>query len=151
MTAKVNIFEALSAINKKDTHYFSDRLDDDQKKAYAPLLVMRWLSGCDDPLQVIQLNEFVNPHVFKLQRHKELLHRLMCASATDPYRRYQYPKVIKEKTTPTAVKVIQMIQGCNSEQARDILKITSNEDVIEMAESLGYEKAELTKLKKELK
>jgi hypothetical protein len=85
----LDIFNLLGQIDKKDSSFYS-KLSDEQKKGYAPLIAMRWMSGTPDTRQIIFLNELVNQFVFNIGDHKELLYKLQCASSSGVSRRYAW-------------------------------------------------------------
>lgn len=150
-THKLDIFRTLKHIDEKDVDYYSS-LEEEEQKAYFPLVIARWLSGTRDARQIVFLNELVNRFVFAIPNHKDLLHKLMCLCTTGKPRRYFWNKVASGKTTskPNAVSVIREYFGYNTKQAKDALQLLTVEDVIEYAEQLGRQKDEITKIKKEL-
>src|SRR5688572_7896274 len=74
--SKFDLFKALGSINKKDINYYKN-LSEEEAKGLFPLVLMRWMTGTDDERQVVCLNEFANPYVFSLFRHKQLLANLL--------------------------------------------------------------------------
>ncbi len=114
---------------------------------------MRWLSGTNDPYQIYMLNELLNPFVFTLSKHKELLVDLMTLSTSGRSQQYQFKKAKSKKTTkmPKAVAVIKEYFGYSTLDAIDSISIISTEDILSFAEDLGRQKPDITIIKKELK
>lgn len=146
---KLDIFATLEQINHKRPHFYQD-LTDEEKKGFHPLIVMRWMSGTSSPLQIVLLNEVVNPFVFSLFEHKDLLYKLLTVAATKP-QRYKWLKSNKEHKHKHCVDVIRRHYGYNTQQSSEVFPMLSNEVIIEMAERQGLQKDELTKVKHELK
>lgn len=149
---KLNIFQVLSKLSTKDRKYYHS-LSEDEQKALAPLVVMRWLSGTRDPRQILFLNELVNPFVFSLASHKELLVDLMMVSSSGHTQRYVWNKATSKKTSgaPKSVEVIRDYFGYNLVDASEALPLLSDEDVLQFAEELGRQLDTIKAIKKELK
>ena len=149
---KFDIFDVLGKINKKN-HTFFREMPKDQQNAIAPVVLMRWMSGTTDARQIFFLNEAVNPFVFPLANHKELLIDLMTVCAPGKFQKYKWHKSLNKRTTstPIAVSVIRDYFDYSQREAQQSLPLLSNDDVLDYAEQLGYQKEEITKLKKELK
>jgi len=149
---KLDIFQTLNHISKKDRNFFKD-LTDEEKKAFQPLVVMRWLSGTTDARQVYFLNELVNPFVFSMHTHKELIYYLMTTCTSGKSQRYTWNKALSKKssTTPLSVSVIKDYFNYSTMHAIEALPMLTNDDILEYAEQLGRQKEEMTKIKRELK
>lgn len=146
----LDIWQLLGAIDKKDMTFYS-KLTDEQKKAYAPLVAMRWHTGTSDKRQILYNNEFVNRYVFSIGDHKELLYKLQCVASSGTSRRYGW---LAAKNTTKKIKGLDIVmehQDLTMREAKQVMHMFSPEDIIAMAEDLGHQKDELAKLKKELK
>jgi len=149
---KVNLFGFLDSLDMKSPVYFKN-LSEEQKKEIHPLVAMRWLTGSNDSMQIYLLNELVNPFVFSLGKHKELLVNLMAISGQKVNRRHhKFIKVKKAQTTaPNALKVIKQFLNYSTRNALEALKIISDEDILSFAEQLGKQQPEISVIKRELK
>ena len=149
----LDLFKFLDKINKKSKTGYRDLTEEEQKE-FVPLVVMRWLSGTKNSGQIIFLNEVVNPFVFDLAKHKELLYRLMTVCTSGSFQRYTWQKA-KGKSQPSMPISLSIVERNNPylsrREALETLKIFSESDVLLMAEELGCEKEELTKVKAEFK
>lgn len=125
----------------------------DEQKALHPLVLMRWMSGTTDARQIFFLNEAVNPYVFPLAKHPELLIDLMTICAPGQFKKYKWHKSLNKRasSTPIAVSIVRTYFEYSQREAQEALPLLSNDDVLDYAEQLGYQKEEITKLKKELK
>lgn len=150
-TYKLDIFNTLGQINQKNTEFFQG-LTEDEKKGFQPMVTMRWMSGTSSPLQVVLLNELVNPYVFSLPNHKDLLFKLMTLCSSGKQRN----KWITRKDTDRvnckhSIEVIKNHYGYSTQSAYDVLPLLNADTIISMAEDQGIQKDILTKLKAELK
>lgn len=82
-----DLFEALSAIDKKDYNYF-DRLTEEQKKKFVPFMMAHWTSAIkgNEALSryyVMSTNEYANKYLFNenVQKHPKLQWLMLCASS----------------------------------------------------------------------
>jgi hypothetical protein len=149
---KLDLFNALNRLSRKERDYYNT-LSEAEKKEFLPLIIMRWMSGTKDANQVYLLNEVVNPFVFGLHKHKELLADLLTISASGRGQRYTWMKAKNKAISkaPIATSVIQEMYSYTMVQANEALQILSDEAIIEYAEKLGRQSDEISKLKKELK
>jgi len=149
---KLDIFQVLNKLSTKDRAYYKS-LSEDEQKALAPLVVMRWLSGTRDARQILFLNELVNPFVFSMANHKELLVNLMTVSSSGRSQKYFWNKAKSKKSSGASntVNVICDYFGYSTSEAADVLPLLSDEDVIQFAEELGVQPDTIKAIKKELK
>jgi hypothetical protein len=145
MSHAVDIFALLDKMSKKQHAY--PQLTDEEQKSVSPLIVMRWLAGCNDQLQLIRLNEMANPFVFSLGQNKELLMALLTEATTGP-KRYNWLKTKGSVKSSLRDEVIMQAFECSQREAR--LMPVCRDEVLAQAELLGWQKDEMTKLKKEL-
>lgn len=152
MAEKLDIFRVLNAANDKQREFY-DELTEDERKAMQPVLVMRWMSGTQNPLQLLLINECLNQYVFPLYRDKQLLWNLLVASNVGKKQRYTWNKLPAkvDPSRPTCVKVLQQYYHYSTKEAIQALRLLTREDVLILAEALGYQQEDISKIKKEIK
>ena len=153
MTYKLDIFQVLTNINGNEFDYYAT-LDEQQQKAFVPVVTMKWMLGTANGKHIKRLNDRVNKYVFELAKHKELLYHLMCATTTGKNIRYKYIKTSSSTTSsskPVSLGVIEEYYGYSSKHALDVLPLFNHDDIVEMAEYLGRQQDDLTKIKNEHK
>jgi hypothetical protein len=145
------LFKMLEHIGMKDRNYYR-KLAEEEQKTFVPLVTMRWLSGSFNERQIYFINELVNPNVFHLHRHKELLYYLMTLCGFGN-KKYFWNKTISKKKTslPIASSIVKKIYGYSTLEALEAMPLLSNDDIMEYAEELGEQPDTIKKLKKELK
>jgi len=152
---RFDIFEILKRVNEKDRSFLNS-LEDDDKKHVNPYMIMRWMSGSNDPTQIIFLNELVNRVVWgdrflnedKLGHFNILIH-LLTICGTGKNVRFSWIKTNSEKKKPMSRQVVMEYFQYNSADAAEALEILTKEDVADYAEQLGYQVEHVKKLKKE--
>jgi len=143
MKERLDIFEVLREINNKNYNYL-DGIDDNLKKSFTPYVVFQWLQSTDDSNQVLVLNH-ISPMLFDLQDHPELLFKLFCISSMNKYTRYSwiFPKSTKDDTLEILGKYLE----CSKRVATEYKEFYTIDDIKQMAQELGYQDAEIKKLK----
>ena len=133
----LDLFGALKRISAKDRMFFKS-LSDDEIKELSPLIVQKWLSGTNDPSQIMMLNTLVNPILFDLGKHKELLVQLMAISCSGKYYRYKFNKLKSKSVTSPKIEVLQEYYGYSKREANEVQHLVEDCDIILMCEDLGY-------------
>ncbi len=148
----LDIFTVLSQVSNKNGGYYS-ALPEGEQKELQPFVVMRWLTGTNDARQIYFINEIVNRFVFDLGSHKELMYKLMCVASSGQGKRYQWKKAASQKTAGSkeALRAIKQYYNYSTQQAMDVIGLLSDDDILNYAEEIGWQKEEITKLKRELK
>jgi hypothetical protein len=148
---KLDIFDTLSKIDNKKTGNLYAKLSEDERKGFAPLIVMRWMTGTSDERQIMLLNEFVNPYVFPLAKHPELLMQLLQVSSSKMPRRYSWLGVKSKKKKAEAWRVVSEYFDLSDREVALIKPFPSDEEVLSMADDLGWQPDEVKKLQAECK
>jgi hypothetical protein len=147
----LDIFAVLDAINAKAYDAFST-MSEEEQKALQPFVLMKWMLGTDNKRTQLRLNARANPYMFALGQHKELLFKLLCAVADGKSQRYSWMKMAtKGPSASMTLSVIKEFYGYSERHAKDALPLLSKDEVLEMAQYLGRETEELTKIKNEFK
>lgn len=145
----ITIFDLLNKLNARDVSYMDN--NPEAEKAFVPLLTQRWMTGTNDDAQIYFVNKFVNPYVFTLHKHKRLLWNLMCVANSGTKRKYTWPKQKPQSKNNTILKLVAEFYECSTREAIDYATLLSDNDILEIAETLGKDKEEIAKIKKELK
>lgn len=146
----LDLFKFLGALNKRDLQAYA-KLTDEAKKEVSPLIIQRWLSGTSDPAQIIRLNEVANPYIFTLGTEKELLCKLLAAACTGRTSRTSWLKGPGSTSTRLSLDAVMEYYQCSPREAEEYLPRLTADEVIEFAETAGWDKDKLKKLAAELK
>jgi hypothetical protein len=152
MAFKLDIFKLLGLIHNPKSGDIYESLTDDEKKGFAPLVAMTWMAGTKDERQLMALAHFANPYIFALGKHPHLLMQLLqtCSSKTGG-RNFWLSQKAGSKRNPLTQEVVKLYFGYSSLEYKKLAIHPSEAEVLEMAEELGWQKDEMTKLKKEFK
>lgn len=142
--SKGPLFDILNAIDVGDSGAYKK-----YEKDYNPYMIMKWMAACKDPSRIILVNELLNTNVFRLSKEKELLFYLSCAISDGEKKRYKWIKRLKNKDK-SSIEVVSQYYDITKREARISLSVFNNDDIIEMAQELGYTDKELKTLKKSL-
>lgn len=146
-------FDLFAFLEKLSSRSFTayQNLSDEHKKQASPLVISRWLTGTNDQLQLIRLNEVVNPYIFSLGNHKELQFKLMASACTGNTKRYSWKKMPSSNSDKLKIEVIKQSLGISGREAKMYTDtIQDSSKFIEAAEDLGWSKDEIKKLQTEL-
>lgn len=149
---KLNIFDVLGKLSKKNSAFY-DNLSDEEQKALQPLVVMRWLSGTSSMRQVFFLNELVNHLIFELTDHKKLLVQMLSVCTDGNFTKYQWKKTLSKKgsSMPVSTGVIKEYFTYTTVQAKESMPMLTDDDIIDYADQLGRQPDDIKTIKKELK
>ena len=149
---KINIFQVLGSINKKNKKVYTS-LNDEEKKGVHPLVIMRWMSGIQSKLQIMLLNEYSNRYIFSLANHKKLLMDTLVACSPGHYTKYNWTKKKGgvNSNTPLLLNLVKEVYNYSSMKAIDCIPLLDDETFLDMAMDLGRQPQEIKDIKKELK
>lgn len=150
-----DLFKFLGSISQgKNVYSF---LSDEDKKTFQPFTIQRWLTGTNDPYQVIKINE-VNKYIFlsafysendkKIIKefHSDLVFSLLTSKCSG-WKKYNW--IPLPGNSSISIDIISGYYSCSTRVAKQYTKLLDYSDLLEMAESLGYSKEQLKKLEKE--
>lgn len=157
-TYTLDLMSTLEAADKGLKDYY-DNLTDHERKAFAPLVTMRWLSAVSDqnPNQaycVIAVNDLVNLGLFDLQKnHPELIWKLMCVAGTGKRQQHQWiPNKKSTGTTPKWDSWIRSQHGHVNDLEMQIIKQSkTSSEWLQVIEQSGASDSQIKDIKNELK
>jgi hypothetical protein len=109
----------LDAGNRK----FYANLSPEEKKAYVPLVIMRWMSCLGDQspnkqYAIVMVNDLVNIGFWQLNKHPELQHLQLCLTGLGKkqYRQWISAKGKKSKSSSIDEFFLEMHPGANNDE-----------------------------------
>lgn len=148
---KDNLHNNLCELINGNVEYFN-HLSDNDLKSISPYLFMLWGIGIniDRDFHNIALNEYVNKHFFSISsKHKKLLIALLCKSLYEPGAKLNYIIKKHQNNKKVSVDVIMETYNYNINHAKEALELLSVDQLIVMAENLGYDNEKIKTIKRE--
>ena len=146
---KLDVFECLRQIDAKNIEFY-DKLPTTSQKGFYPVVVTRWVYGSPHNLQIMLLNEAVNPYMFVLGKHPGLLFKLL-TTTTVAKTKYKWKAKHQETSRPVSIKIIADYYNISKREAKLHLNNFTVDDLTEMCNDMGYQIEEIKKLKLEFK
>jgi hypothetical protein len=148
----LNIFNELKQIDNKNYDFF-DSLDENQQKAMAPYVIMKWganVIGSSDlqSYYIIAANIYANENMFDLYRHKKLQY-LMCCAMTPKIgfvKHYWMNGSNKQKKEPIVSFIEERFPDLNNEEIKILLQDKTREELKEWLQQYGLQNQDISKL-----
>lgn len=145
MAAKLDIKRELQAVNSKNYDFY-DNLTDEEKKAFAPYILMRYVSNPQNKDAqewcVERANEYVNKDHWQLSKnHKSLLWKLYAAAGLGMNLSYQYLAAgKKEKTNKIEKLLAELNPAMKISDIKLMASLMTDEDREELFDKMGFDK-----------
>jgi len=150
---RLNIRNEMSALDSKRREYF-DEMTDEEKKKFAPFLMIRWGSSVTgDPIlqqyYLASCNERLNKHFFDISASKHKKFLWLLSTTVSPgmgncYHKWISPK--KKTNNNKAIKFLRSIYPERSEEDLELLeKINDKKALKELAKQSGMSTQEIKK------
>jgi hypothetical protein len=145
MAAKLDIKRELQAVNGKNYDFY-DSLSDEEKKAFAPYILMRYISNPQNrdaqEWCIERINEYVNKDHWTLSKnHKPLLWKLYAAAGLGMNLNYQYLAAgKKEKANKIEKLLAELYPTMKMDEIKLLASMMSDQDKEELFDKMGFDK-----------
>jgi hypothetical protein len=154
----LDIFRVMEQIDKRNFNFYKT-LTDEEKKAFSPLVIMRWISAVKGSREIneyyIQMvNEMINRNLWDpcLSKHPELLYMLLAQCGIGQKVNHEWIKGFsREKKTKLNNFLKQYYPTASNSELDFLVSINSKEQLISMVEESGLQDDEAKVLIKEIK
>lgn len=139
-----NIFNILDKITDGDFDYI-DSLTEQELKSFEPYVTQLWLRGAvqNNAVHVYLTNQVVNKYTFFFSKHPKLLYKLMCAANGGfDHTKYRFIKRPKKKQSKS-IKLLCDYYNYSPRRAVEALSLLDDNQLIEIAYSMGYDDKEV--------
>lgn len=153
MADNLNIKNEMAQFDKKNRKFY-DQLDDQEKKKFAPFLMIRWgscVSG-DPDLQAYYLlscNERLNKNFFDISATKHKKFQWLLATTVSPGIGNQYHQWLslkkKESNSKGAKFLRELYPHMKEDEIRLMLQLNDTADLKELAKQMGMDSAQIKK------
>lgn len=155
---KLDIGKVLEAADRHNLDFYST-LSDEEKKAFTPYTVMRFMSSVKDASVegdqyfLLMINDIVNRNFFDLGKHPELQWKLLALIGTGKKYFHNWIAPIGKKSKASRVRdlLIKRYETLKEDDIDLLISINSTEDIVNLAKDMGYPDDEISQIKKELK
>ena len=149
-----DLFEALSALDKKDYGYY-DRLTAEQQKKFVPFMMLHWMSAVkgSEGVQryyVMSVNEYANKYYFNehIQQHPKL--QWLCATTVSPDmgpQRHNWIAPKKKEAGNNAIRkqLAEFFPHLKDDELKLMAEINTDADLKEYAKGLGWSDKDIKK------
>ena len=125
-TFKLDLSVILQAIDRKDLDFYN-RLSEEDKKGYTPLILMRYMSSLTEQNQnkayaIIATNDLVNIGFWDLSKHVELQHKLLCLAGLGGKQYRPWISASKSKKVSKIDEVFQTVYPNYNQDEINIIK-----------------------------
>lgn len=139
-----DLFEALSAIDRKDYDYY-DRLTDEQKKKFNPFMLLKWMSAVKavpaiQQFHVLSVNEFANKYTFNeaVGKHPKLQWLMLCASGLGNGKQFhQYIKTKDIKDDETLKFLLVTYPESKLSDLQALAKLITEQEIEKYLDDIG--------------
>lgn len=148
---RLDIFEQIRAVQRHEFAWL-DNQPENLKKTFYAFILNRWMSGSNNPAAIMGA-EIANKYVWALYDHPDLLWRLLCATGTIPPRdKKTWIKATNKNTVKSSIlnEIIAEYYQISQKEASIQWNsgIITVDDVVSMAEDLGYQDDTIAQIKK---
>ncbi len=146
MAAKLDIKRELNAVDQKNYNFY-DQLSDEEKKAFSPYILMRYVSNvkadADTQEWFLEMtNELVNKNHWDLSKdHKALLWKLFaaCGVGISCYHPYLAASK-KEKANKIEKLLCEIYPAMKMDEVKLLASLMDKKDIEELFDKCGFDK-----------
>ena len=144
----------LDAGNRK----FYSNLNAEEKKAYVPLIIMRWMSCLGDQspnkqYAIVMVNDLVNIGFWQLNKHPELQHLQLCLTGLGKKQYRQWISAAGKKSKPKGVDefFMELHPGANADELSILRSSYDNDSFKKLLYAAGKSDQEVKSLMEDWK
>lgn len=147
-TAKLDIKRELAAVDLKN-YSFYENLTDEEKKAFSPFVLMRYVSNVQSDREIQEwfvetTNELINKNHWDLSKnHKELLWKLYAASGVGVKCYHPYVAAGKKEKAIKIEKLLAFLYpAMKMDEIKMLAKMMDKADIKKLLDGMGFDKAD---------
>ena len=153
---KLDLSRTLNSLDTKDLKFYSN-LTDEEKKEYAPLILMRFMSSAQNQdgfheYFLTSINDIVNQDFWTLSKEKEFQHLLLCACGFGKKFYHQWiPGVKKQNTNKLFQFFTRIYPNMNNLEFEILVNTYTEEDMKTLCREYALEDKERDDLLKQFR
>jgi hypothetical protein len=145
-TAKLDIKRELNSVDRKQYNFY-DNLTDEEKKAFAPFVLMRYIANVQGDRDTQEwflemTNELVNKNHWVLSKnHKALLWKLFAGVGTGAVGYHPYLAAgKKEKANKIEKLLVELHPAMKLSEIKLLARMMNKQDIEELFDKMGFDK-----------
>jgi|ERR1700691_163232 len=154
----LDIFETLSAIDKKNLNFYFN-LTKEQQKGFLPFIVIRWASSIYSSNNniknhyITEVNNRVNIGFWELSKHPELQYKLLASVGNGKIQKHSWIKGPKRNISTNIIDelIINLHPEFNDLEVKIIKNKLNKENLKSLCKDLGMDDSKIKKYLSELK
>lgn len=154
----LDIFELLGKVDKRDLDFYSN-MTPEQKKAFAPIVAIRWMSSVkasedENEYYLHVTNDRVNKHLWnsEIYKHPELVYKTMALCGIGKGMRHEWIAGFKRAKNSKFVEFLKTYYPTASKKELEYLvEINDQDQLIQLVHDAGLQDDEIKALVKEIK
>lgn len=155
---KLDIFKLLEAVDKRDVNFYSN-ITPEERKGFAPIVAMRWLSAIkggnqENEYYLHVTNDRVNKHLWnsEITKHPELVYKTMALCGLGKKMPHQWIAGFKREKSSKFVEFLkQYYPTASNDELEYLIEINTIEQLSELVSDSGLQDDEIKILVKEIK
>lgn len=151
---KLDMKTVLSSIDRQDIDFYN-KLTDEEKKAYSPFVIMRYMSSLANnssfqKYAILATNDLVNIGFGDLSHHKELQHLLLCCAGTGTSAKQYRPWIPVPKGKKGSNTIEKFLRSVYPEYNSDEIDLVMRDLTVDTLDALalaqGYTEKQIREL-----
>lgn len=153
---KLDLGQTLLALDTRNLEYYVN-LTDEEKKKYAPLVLMRFMSSAPNQgglheYHISSTNEVVNQDFWTLGKYPDLQHKLLCLCGLGKKQFHQWiPMAKKQNTNKLFQFFTKVYPSMNTMEFELLVAKNTEEDIEQLAKDYALPDNEIDDLIKQFK
>lgn len=154
---KLELSRVLNALDTGNRDFYN-KLTSEEKKAYTPLILMRYMSSLGDQSRnkeyaIIATNDLVNIGFWQLSKYPDLQHLLLCAASLGSKQYHQWIPVKNNRTKESEIDefFVELYPDINKDELNILKSFYNKESFYQLLVDAGKSDTEIKTLMEEWK
>lgn len=133
MAAKLDIFRVLNAVDRRDKKFY-DNLTDEERKAFSPYVMLRWVSTVNsnpvlEQWYVEETNRMVNINYFTLAKHPKFVWLMYSQVGSTQRTKHEYIARANTKKDKNLAALMKLYPSMKKSDLELLLKVADQKEL----------------------
>lgn len=133
MAAKLDIFRVLNAVDRRDKTFY-DNLTDDERKAFSPYVMLRWVSSVNsnkilEQWYVEETNRMVNINYFTLAKHPKFMWMMYSQVGSTQRVKHEYIAKTTTKKDKRLEALMELYPSVKQQDLKLLLEVCNSNEI----------------------